>query len=147
MKNYMKDVAKLLKVEFYERFDITDSDYNPYYIDENGVHNCLDYIDENVLLMLLTGEQKIRKRKNILNEKESEYLSSVIKPKQIYERVVYVCKRKDIAGYYISIKLTCSEEISLPYFDDKEMYKNMEIDKMYSIEKLGLLYSIKKLGL
>ena len=78
----------------------------------------------------------------VLNEKEKEYLSAVIKP--FRDRVVYILKVE--AGEYnwlISIKIKrydedSNEYIDLPYFRENTMYKNMLINREYTLEELGL---------
>ena len=80
----------------------------------------------------------------VLDEKEKEYLSAVIKP--FRDRVVYI--RKIEAGernQYISIKVKrydyekeSHEYIYMPYFKKDTMYKNMEVKKEYTLEELGL---------
>ena len=81
----------------------------------------------------------------ILDEKEKEYLSSVIKP--FKDRVVYICKVKvGECNQFISIKVKrydydeedSNEYIDLPYFREDTMYVNMEVGKEYSLEELGL---------
>ena len=79
----------------------------------------------------------------VLDEKEKEYLSAVIKP--FRDRVVYIRKVK--AGeckWFISIKVKGYDEedgndyIDLPYFRENTMYKNMKGNKKYTLEELGL---------
>ena len=79
----------------------------------------------------------------VLVEEEKEYLSAVIKP--FRDRVVYI--RKVEAGkcnWFISIKVKrydeedSNEYIDLPYFRENTMYKNMLINREYTLEELGL---------
>ena len=82
--------------------------------------------------------ETIYKRKEpILDDKEKEYLSSVIKP--FRDRVKYIAKwyYKMTGGYYIVIRLE-NENIYLPMFKENTMYKNMKIHKEYTLEELGL---------
>lgn len=89
--------------------------------------------------------------KDILSDKEREYLSAVIKP--FRDRVCYI--RKDIGDnihvQYISITSKrydydedyvdgddVYEYVALPYFEKDTMYANMEANKNYTLEELGL---------
>ena len=81
----------------------------------------------------------------ILNEKEKEYLSAVIKP--FRNRVEHIRKIDTYnVGYgdgeEISIEL-CDKDgirdyLSLPWFAKDTMYKGMELGKRYTLEELGL---------
>lgn len=84
--------------------------------------------------------------KDILNKKEKRYLSNVIKPfkssvTSIAKRYVNHCGSK---GQYIEIKVkniryTFAKDLFyLPEFKQNTMYKNMEINKEYTLEELGL---------
>ena len=78
----------------------------------------------------------------ILDEKEKEYLSAVIKP--FRDRVVYILKvEAGECNWLISIKIKrydedSNEYIDLPYFRENTMYKNMLINREYTLEELGL---------
>ena len=91
-------------------------------------------IDEYKLLDWLCEEHQI------LNEKEKEYLSNVIRP--FRDRVNYI---------YITANTLCSEDeafmmivyddifkIALPNFKKDKMYKGMKLDKPYTLKDLGL---------
>lgn len=77
----------------------------------------------------------------ILNDKEREYLSAVIKPYK--NKVTFIAKSKDSyeAKYFISIVVNGNygrEAIHLPWFKENTMYKGMKIGKHYTLEELGL---------
>lgn len=78
--------------------------------------------------------------KQVLDEKEREYLSSVIKP--FRKKVLYISKIEK--GYegdvcFIGIFLKGTERIYLPYFNTKSgMYAGMQEFVKYSLEELGL---------
>lgn len=77
--------------------------------------------------------------KDILDSKEREYLSNVIKP--FRDRAINIKKFKnyrDRQKEYITIYIKNDFEINLPNFEKNTMYKNMEIDKAYTLEELGL---------
>ena len=72
--------------------------------------------------------------KEILDEKEKEYLSAVIRP--FRDRVNYIAKRR-MFDDSICIGLN-DEAISLPFFKKGTMYKGMELYKKYTLKELGL---------
>ena len=73
----------------------------------------------------------------ILDEKEKEYLSAVIKP--FRNDVEYIEKRIFSTGAeYIRICLTEDETVNFPNFKRGTMYKGMEANKCYTLEELGL---------
>ena len=91
-------------------------------------------IDEYKLIDWLCEEHQI------LNEKEKEYLSNVIRP--FRDRVNYI---------YITANTLCSEDeafmmivyddifkIALPNFKKDKMYKSMKLTKNYTLKELGL---------
>ena len=74
----------------------------------------------------------------VLDEKEKEYLSSVIKP--FRNHVTSVRKWFNGIGYQIIISLDHGEKLCrLPGFQlNSEMYKGMDSNKWYSLQELGL---------
>ena len=79
---------------------------------------------------------------DILDEKEKEYLSAVIKP---FKNKVKSISKSNVANglyEYISIEtihpLTRTEFISFPLFETQTMYKNMKLRKKYTLEELDL---------
>lgn len=83
---------------------------------------------------------------DILDRKEKEYLQNVIKP--FRDRVKSIVKQNDTDSYeYISIGVSypinksngCDTDyIWLPSFESGTMYKNMEVEKKYTLKELGL---------
>ena len=75
----------------------------------------------------------------ILDKKEKEYLSAVIRP--FRNKVKYIVKwQHDSASTdetFIAILLN-KETILLPYFESNIMYKGMELNKKYTLKELGL---------
>ena len=146
MENKMKEVAKLLGVELEEEFRI-EGLTRKHKLTENGLRCWFDdfqqwyasyYIDE-----LLTGESKIIKLpKPILDEKEKDYLSAVIKP--FRDRVISIRKYRfnqdEYIGMYIKYYAETDENemITLPVFKEGTMYKGMETNRRYTLEELGL---------
>lgn len=137
--NYMKQVARILGVELGEEFRVEGFD-DKFMLTSTGMfyYDIEDSKWQESLLIydILKGTRKIIKMsKPILNEKEKEYLSNVIKPfRDTVERIV---KGYDFGKEFISIDLERGE-IQLPYFEPDTMYKGMKIYKDYTLEDLGL---------
>ena len=101
-----------------------------YIIDEKGI----ELVKENKTFFKklpnnYTGTIEVENgyivEKEILDEKEKEYLSAVIRP--FKDRIEFIAKRKMF-----------DEAISLPYFKKGTMYKGMELYKEYTLKELGL---------
>ena len=151
--NYMKQVAELLGVELREKFKINshgDVSSDEYYIDETSIHEVCDgKINDYcypLLIALLNGSDTVIKLpKNILTEKEKEYLSSIISP--FRNRVECISKydyRSEYGSGYEYIKIKYNEiydaqfSINLPCFEKGTMYTGMIKDKAYSLNELSL---------
>lgn len=81
----------------------------------------------------------LEEAKDILTTKEKEYLSNIIKP--FRDRVTKIEKfenSRDRQKEYITIYIKNDFSINLPNFKKNTIYKNMEIDKAYTLEELGL---------
>lgn len=70
----------------------------------------------------------------ILDKKEKEYLSNIVKP--FKDKVKYISKL-GAGDEYISILLD-TEMINFPYFKRNTMYKGMKNRKEYTLEELGI---------
>lgn len=147
--NYMEQVAELLGVELGEKFKINfhgDISSDEYYIDENSIHEICDGEVNDycypLLIALLNGTDTIIKLpKNILTEKEKEYLLSIIRP--FRNRVEYISKHSYRDNYeYIKIKYNeiynAPFFINLPCFKKGTLYTGMQVDKAYSLNELSL---------
>lgn len=84
----------------------------------------------------------IEEVKDILDSEEKEYLSNVIKP---FKHKVKGIRKNEICNSednqkeeYIIIYTKNDYPINLPNFKKNTMYKNMEINKAYTLEELGL---------
>lgn len=77
---------------------------------------------------------------DILDKREKEYLSAVIKP--FRDRVISISKQKCDAGCYIRIFIENKDginKICLPFFSKKSsMYQGMELGKEYTLGDLEL---------
>lgn len=76
-------------------------------------------------------------KKEILDKKEKEYLSAVIKP--FRDKVTSVVKSAWKNEEYIVIKMLCGEnDLFFPSFKKNTMYNGMELNEEYTLEELGL---------
>lgn len=143
MENKVKKVAQLLGLELEEEFEL-EGLTSKYKFTEDGLMYWLIYEDKWVrsasLNNLITGEYTIIKLpKQILTDKEREYLSSVIKP--FRDKVSLISKRSNDNGQFISIEIEekpHNNNMFFPYFEQGTMYKGMEINKYYTLEELDL---------
>lgn len=76
--------------------------------------------------------------KPVLDDIERKYLSIVIRP--FKNRVKSIRKTKCDGLYYIEINMARAyDRVCLPYFSrNSNMYKGMELNKVYTLEELGL---------
>ncbi len=74
--------------------------------------------------------------KEILDEKEKEYLRNVIKP--FKHKVIFIQKDGNRLREFISIGIESDACINLPFFKRDTMYKGMKIYKQYTLSELGL---------
>ena len=72
----------------------------------------------------------------ILDDKEKEYLSNVIRPWK--KRIKIIAKHRTGRYEWIVILNKNGENMSFPAFKTGTMYKDMELDREYSLEELGL---------
>ena len=142
--NYMEQIAKMLDVEINEEFKIEGHDDNlKFKFTENrflqsygDVHGWVDSIS---IMTVLEGRAKIIKLpKPVLTDEEKEYLSYVIKPFRedvlnISKFKSKVLKNKEVIGFE-----TPNGFMIFPPFEKDKMYKNMELNKAYTLDDLGL---------
>lgn len=128
MKNIEKYRDKLL-----DRVNVC-SWYDYFNSDDDCVQDC-KACEERFVKWLFEDSEK-----PVLDEKEREYLSHIIKP--FRKNVLYISKIEK--GYeadtcFIAIELNGCERINLPYFNIKSgMYAGMQPFVKYSLEELGL---------
>ena len=73
----------------------------------------------------------------ILDEAERKYLSDVIRP--FRDDVEFICKNgTNVDSEYINIGYYKNDNTLLPCFKKGSMYKNMELNKKYTLEDLQL---------
>ena len=142
--NHMKEVAQLLGVEIGEEFKIEGHDDN---LKFKFTENCFlqsygdvyGWVDSISIMTVLEGRAKIIKLpKPILTDEEKEYLSYVIKPfredvLKISKFKSKVLKNKEVIGFE-----TPTGFMIFPPFEKDKMYKNMELNKAYTLDDLGL---------
>lgn len=143
MENKMEELARLAGLELEEEFRM-DNYSTKYKITKDGfMYWSDDYQQWNYtpgIEELFTGERQITKIP-ILNEKEKEYLSAVIKP--FRDRIISIRKyrynKDEYIGMYVNYYAeTDSEMITLPVFKEGTIYKGMKLKKDYTLEELGL---------
>ena len=147
--------------------DLTEEEYKKYIVTHCGGNSCSDECIFGIVICSYRNNRNWIKNKDlfsdkflnqeieievsdILDEKEKEYLSAVIKP--FRDRVISITKysfNKDLC--YISIVTEPKkeikhmllegemEEIFLPLFKKNSlMYQGMELEKKYTLEDLEL---------
>lgn len=146
-----KKLKYLTPEEFYnwskENCDCTECNICPFKSANCNLYDEDSWINHKELFSdkFLNQELEIN-TPDILDEKEKEYLRNVIKP--FKDRVKSIAKQNDTDSYeYISIGVSylinkrngCDTDyIWLPSFERGVMYKNMEVEKKYTLEELGL---------
>ena len=147
-ENKMKKFAELFGLELDEEFKLSGAN-DKYKLTIDGVMQYPTWLERwipaNLPWAVFTGKLEIIKLpKQILNEKEKEYLSNVIKP--FRNRVMYVIKRKNSNSEYIAIHLehytgkSCRTDVAivLPEFEKETMYNGMDPDQEYTLDELDL---------
>ena len=142
--NYMEQIAKMLNVEINEEFKIEGHDDNlKFKFTENrflqSYGDIYGWVDSISIMTVLEGRANIIKLpKPVLTDKEKEYLSYVIKP--FREDVLKISKfkskvlnNKEVIGFE-----TPNGFMIFPPFEKDKMYKNMVLNKGYTLDDLGL---------
>ena len=146
MENKMAEVAKLLGLKLGEEFTIkgVNSSYR-FKLTAIGLmsswRNSSKWNCSGLLEDFIIGHYQIAKEVNsVLDEAEKKYLTNIIKP--FRNTVISIAKRSaynNLSYIAISLKKYLVEEtITLPYFEQHKMYKNMKLDKVYTLEELDL---------
>ena len=139
----MEQVAELLGVELDEEFKIEGCEnVTKYKLTLDGMYYYSEYdkawkSSHSIYYEILAGKREVIKLpKQVLTEKEKEYLSGVIKP--FRNEVKYVVKDCDEFGQYISISMQIGPSITVSIHDPEIDYIGMEARKEYELEELGL---------
>ena len=108
--------------------------------------NYLSYYQDNLLYNDLTGNDGLdivfvyrifqARKDKILTEKEKNYICNLIKP--FLNKVEGIIKKQYTHEEFISIIIKEDTNIALPNFDKGKYYKNMELNKKYTLEELGI---------
>lgn len=85
-----------------------------------------------------TYETVYEYKPEILDEAEKRYLRGVIRPFRNNVEVIRKLFSPTKGKYYIQIRYKNEPPTNLPYFESKEIYKNMKTNKIYTLEELGL---------
>lgn len=124
-KIYNDDIVNLVKIR-HNAFSNDEHEYTNYGI-----------MGFNVFKVEIPTYTEYIPPKPILDDKEKEWLSMVIRP--FRNKVKYIKKRKFRDGEFIDIETSDDDGATfLPYFKAGTMYKGMELDREYSLEDLGL---------
>lgn len=151
--NHMKEVAQILGVKIGEEFHVdkgypTWNDYGKNVVfTEDGKFEVVGapyYCSDDILINILYGRLEVFKLpKPILDEKEKEYLSNLIKPYRNRVKYIfkYTCEDDDYEVVSVSMRDHgyCDYK-NFPKFKKGSMYKNMELNKEYAMWELGLAY-------
>ena len=147
MENKMAEVAKLLGLKLGEEFTIkgVNSSYR-FKLTAIGLmsswRNSSKWNCSGLLEDFLTGHYQIsRKTYAILDEAEKRYLTNIIRP--FKDQVIAIAKRSANYGEFIDIMIDEGDigdcgNIYLPYFKPDKMYKNMKVNREYTLDQLGL---------
>ena len=142
--SYMKDVAKLLGVELGEEFkvDLDGVVYRKnFYFTEYSLFAVGDDTPAvGVLNNILNGEYKVIKLSEpVLDKKEKEYLSTVLKPFRNEIECIYKCATYRGKKEYIAISFKkITRDMFFPEYPTGTMYKGVILNKEYSLDDLGL---------
>ncbi len=105
----------------------------------NG-NECLDFVKvERPTRYETVYERAEEEKKEILDKVEKNYLTNVIKPfKKRFKGISKIESPMFPAEKeFLQIQLN-NDEIILPYFEKGTMYKEMELNKKYTLEELGI---------
>lgn len=133
LEHYKKELEKILNGEFANTSVVFDKVKKNC---DSNIRSCCWTTYTRDILEWMSQPYKAP----ILNDTEREYLTAVIRP--FKENVCTVCKKyiqscSGLSYEYIVVKIS-TERWGFPKFVEGTMYKNMELDKEYSLEELGL---------
>lgn len=112
--------------------DIDSNDFTTF----GGPNVCYQVEYNNIPTISWFTVHDIELVKEVLDEKEKEYLNNIIRP--FRDKVIFIKKDSVRSGEFISIAIKNDVNIDLPNFETGKMYKGMESYKKYTLTKLGL---------
>lgn len=120
-----KDFLNFWKFEKGDKFKILDGDLLKFTDESKGTFPlyCLSNFDYKEYIV-------------VLDEKEREYLSPVIKP--FRAKVERICKLRLTSNDEMIVIYLVDGSTFLPGFPNGTMFKNMKLNEMYLLEELGL---------
>lgn len=98
--------------------------------------NCLPCLS-NLFQQVTWEDVPIRFREPILDDKEREYLTAVLKPLP-HVNYVRVSKSLMAGREFLEIVFDNDEKLKFPSFISGTMYKKMYVGKRYTLEELGI---------
>lgn len=110
----------------------------------NQIKKELEEKDKLEKKQMLNSREEEPMEVPVLDDVEKRYLKNVIRP--FKDQCRYV-KKYETAGTdyeWIYINLSSNGSIALPGFSKGTMYKNMELEKRYTLEELGIKYEKKE---
>lgn len=123
------------KIKYKGRIYFLYSAYGGYFVEGHPGEDEFRFLHNRNVQYYTVLNNYVEIIEEILNAKEKEYLSNVIRP---FRNKVDCIIKKNFAKDYIYVHLNNNDSISLPFFEKGTMYKNMELNKEYSLEELGI---------
>lgn len=134
-----KKENKIIRIDDNDIFTFLD-DYTEDLKNAGGTGKCLDIIKVERPVKYETVYERVEEeKKEILDKVEKNYLTNVIKPfKKRFKGISKIESPMFPAEKeFLQIQLN-NDEIILPYFEKGTMYKEMELNKEYTLEDLGI---------
>ena len=112
--------------------------YTSFITNNNRTIKQFEAGDKVLKVLRPTGYRTVYEtKKEILDQEEKEYLSTVIRP--FKNRVSYINKNCNFdEGNYLAIGIKNDSTICLPGFKEGMMYNGMKLHKKYTLKELGL---------
>ena len=141
MKEVKLDLCKFLGVKEGERFTINACDKTNIYKVENNTLLIENFdgswfFSSMAINNLSEGITPIER--DILTDKEKNYLREVIKPVRDKVEEIIKIRNNTFLIEFIKIYLKDCDDISLYAFEPNTQFKGMEADKKYTLKDLGL---------
>lgn len=134
-----KKENKIIRIDDNDIFTFLD-DYTEDLKNAGGTGKCLDIIKVERPVKYETVYERVEEeKKEILDKVEKNYLTNVIKPfKKRFKGISKIeSPMLPAEKEFLQIQLN-NDEIILPYFEKGTMYKEMELNKRYTLEELGI---------